>query len=183
MSKYVKDLLTSDLRNRLEGVNDAILVNIIGMDANKTSRLRQELRKKKMSLTAVKNSLARRASEGTPLAPAFENAEGTLAIVWGGEDAVSLAKEVIRLAEMKEFEGFQARGGAMDGSKLSAAEVKDVSTWPSREEQLSLLLGQILSPGSKLASQLVGVGGALVSQIKQKGEEPEGEAAPEAAAG
>ena len=67
----------------------------------------------------VKNSLARRATEGTPLAPAFEGVEGTLAIVWGADDIVSLAKEVVRLAEDKEFEGFAARGGVMDGAQAA----------------------------------------------------------------
>jgi large subunit ribosomal protein L10 len=177
MSKYVKDLLTDNLRSRLTGVGDAILVNIVGMDANRNSRLRQELRKKNISITLVKNSLARRATEGTPLSAAFQGVEGALAVVWGGEDIVSLAKEITRLAESKEFEGLQPKGGAMDGAKLSAKEVKDVSLWPSREEQLSLLIGQILSPGAKLSSQLIGTGGALASQIKQKGEEEEGAAA------
>ena len=68
----------------------------------------------------VKNSLARRATEGTPLAPAFEGVEGTLAVVWGGEDIVSLAKEVISIAEDKEFEPFAPKGGVMDGQTLAA---------------------------------------------------------------
>ena len=38
MSKYVKDLITSDLAKRLEGVNDAILVNVVGMSANNAAR-------------------------------------------------------------------------------------------------------------------------------------------------
>ena len=126
----------------------------------------------------VKNSLARRAAEGTPLAAAFEGVSGTLAIVWGAEDIVSLAKEITRFTELKEFEGFQARGGAMDGTKLSSAEVKQVSKWPSRQEQLSLLLGQILSPAAVLAGQLIGMGGALASQIKQRVEELEKAAPP-----
>ena len=45
----------------------------------------------------VKNSLARRATLDTPLAPAFEKHEGMLAIAWGGEDVVDLAKELDRL--------------------------------------------------------------------------------------
>ena len=59
----------------------------------------------------------------------------------------------------------------MDGERLSAEEVDQVSKWPSRDEQLSLLVGQILGPGSHLAAQLIGPGGALASQIKQKAEE------------
>jgi large subunit ribosomal protein L10 len=181
MSKFVKDLQTRDLRNQLTGVNDALLVNVIGMDAVRTSKLRSELRKKNIKLEVVRNSLARRATEGTPLAPAFEGVEGTLAIVWGGDDFVSLAKEVVRVSESKDFEGFTARGGAMDGSKLSPEEVTQVSKWPTRQEQLSILVGQILGPGSRLASQLVGSGGALVSQFKSHAENLEkagGEAAP-----
>ena len=55
----------------------------------------------------VKNSMAPRATEGTPLAPAFEGVDGTLAIVWGGEDIVTLAKEIVKLAEDKEFEALR----------------------------------------------------------------------------
>ena len=69
MSKFVKDLVTSHLKNRLQGATDALLVNIVGLNAGATSKLRQELRKKKIQMTLVKNSLARRATEGTALAP------------------------------------------------------------------------------------------------------------------
>lgn len=173
MSKTVKNLVANDLRKQLGGVNDAILVNVVGLDAIRTTKLRKELRAKNISLEVVKNSLARRATEGTPLAAAFQGVEGTLAIVWGGGDIVSLAKEISRLAALKEYERFTTRGGAMDGAKLSAEEVKQVSSWPSREEQLSLLVGQILSPGAKLASQLIAMGGAIASQIKQRAEDLE----------
>jgi len=173
MSKFVKDLVTTQLRGELGGVNDALLVNVVGMDAVRTTKLRKDLRGKNIRLRVIKNSLAARACEGTPLAAAFNNSEGTLALIWGGEDIVSLAKEVKRLSELKEFAGFEPRGGAMDGAPLTAAEVKTVSTWPSRAEQLGILLGQVLSPGSVLAVQLIGMGGALASQIKQRIEDLE----------
>jgi ribosomal protein L10 len=173
MSKLVKDLVTKDLRGQLAGISDALLVNVVGLDAIRTSKLRRELRAKNIHLEVIKNSLARRAVEGTPLAAAFEGVSGTLAIVWGADDIVSLSKEITRFTELKEFDGFQARGGAMDGTKLSPAEIKQVSKWPSRQEQLSLLLGQVLSPGAVFAGQLIGMGGALASQIKQRVEELE----------
>jgi len=168
MSKAVKNLLISDLRAKLQGVNDCLLVNVIGLNSEKTAKLRTELRKKNIQLQVFKNSMARRAAEGMAIAPAFDGAEGTLAIVWGSEDVVSLAKEVIRLAEAKEFQGFEARGGAIEGAKVPAAQVKVVSSWPSRGEQLSILAGQILGPGATLAAQLIGAGGTLAGQIKQK---------------
>lgn len=177
MSKFVKGLLTDTLRERLVGVEDALLVNVTGMSAIVNHQLRHELRAKNMHLMVVKNSMARRAAEGTPLAAAFETMEGSLALVWGGEDIISLAKEVTRLAKEKQYAPFAARGGVMDGARLSAADVERVSKWPSRAEQLSLLLGQILSPGANLASQLTSAGGALASQIKQIAEPEEAPAA------
>ena len=171
MSKYVKQLIASELSQRLAGVDEAVLVNVIGLDANQTVMLRKSLREKNMSLLVVKNSLAKRATEGTPLSTALAGMEGTLAVMWGGDDIVSLAKEAIRLQKDEELSAFEARGGVMDGEALSAAKVREISSWPSREEQLSIVSGQILSPGSTLAGCLVGPGGQLASQIEQKSKE------------
>jgi large subunit ribosomal protein L10 len=170
MSKFVKELITKDLQNRLEGVDDALLVDVIGLENNKNVALRQRLRKKNIHLLVVKNSLARRATEGTRLAPAFDSAGGTLALIWGGEDIISLAKEVISISEEKEYEKFLPKGGVIDGQPLAGDQIKAVSKWPTRQEQLSILSGQILAPGAKLSSQLLAMGGKLASQIKKKGE-------------
>ena len=171
MSKYVKNLMTEELSRRLDGVNDLLLVNVVGIDANSSVELRRRLREKNIQLQLVRNSLARRATEGTALAPAFEGAEGNNAIMWGGEDFVSLAKEVIELHESKELENFEARGGVMDGEKLTPEKVKEISKWPNRAEMLSILSGQILGPGATLNAQLLGPGASLNSQLEQKGKE------------
>jgi large subunit ribosomal protein L10 len=176
MSKYVKDLITAELKKRFDGVEDALLVNVVGMPNEQNVALRRELRRKQINLVVVKNSLARRATEGTALAPAFEGVAGTLAVLWGGDDLVSLAKEVVRIAGQKEFAPFAPQGGVMDGQQLSPAEVTQVAKWPSRAEQLSILVGQILSPGANLSAQLLGPGSKLNSQIEKKGEGAEVEA-------
>ena len=170
MSKYVKNLITDHIRERLQNVHDALLVNMIGLDANTNTRLRATLRSKNIQVMVVKNSTAARAAEGTPLAPLFTDLAGTAAICWGGEDIVSLAKEIAKLAKDDALKPFEARGGIMDGEHLNGLQVKEVSKWPSRTEQLSILMGQILSPGATLVGQLNSVGGALASQIEQKAE-------------
>jgi large subunit ribosomal protein L10 len=178
MSKYVKNLVVQDIQKRLNGIQDALLVNVIGLDSGKTYLLRKKLREKNIHLLVVKNSLAKRAAEGTSLAPAFDSLEGSSALCWGGEDFVALAKEIVLLNKKGgEFEKFETRGGVLDGAKLSSDKVQEISKWPSRTEQLSILVGQILSPGANLLSQLTSPGGALASQIKQKSEGEEGGAA------
>ena len=173
MSKYVKNLITDYLRQRLADVDDALVVDVVGLDAGASNRLRTELQSKDISLMVVKNSLAARATEGTPLGPMFEGLTGTAAVCWGSEDVVGLAREVTRLTREAAYEGFRTRGGVMEGERLSSEQVDAVSKWPSRQEQLSLLLGQILGPGADLASQLTGPASTLAGQIDQKAEESE----------
>ncbi|MGB0598982.1 MAG: 50S ribosomal protein L10 [Rubripirellula sp.] len=171
MSKYVKDLVTRDIKRRLEGVEDAVLVSCVGMDANTTNELRGELDKRDIHLLVVKNSLARRATEGTQLAAAFEGATGQIGVCWGSSDFVSLVKEVVELdKDSEKYGNFVADGGVMDGERLDADGLKAVSKWPSRQEQISMLVGQILGPGAQLSAAMLGPGKMLNSQIKQVGE-------------
>lgn len=182
MSKYVKEMMTDQLVSKWDSVGELVLVSLVGMEANDTVALRKRLREKKIHLMMVKNSLARRATEGTALAPAFEGAKGSQAVVWGGDDIVALAKEVIAVAETPQFKLFAPTGGVVDGQKIDAAGVKAVSKWPSRGELLSTISGQLLGPAMTLSAQLLGPAKLLASQIKKMGEEEGGEeAAPEAA--
>lgn len=168
MSKLIKNMLTDDLKTRLADVGEAIVVSLGTLDAQRTTELRQALRKKNIHLQMVKNSLARRATAGTPLAPAFEKTEGMLAVAWGGEDVVDLAKELDRLSGVKEFAGFECCCGALDGARLEADDVKQVAKWPTRSEQLSILSGQIISLASTLAGQILSAGGTLAGQIQTR---------------
>lgn len=172
MSKYVKDLVTRDIKREFDGVEDAVLVTYVGMDANTTNELRGELESKNIKMLVVKNSLARRAAEGTNLAPAFEGAKGQVAVCWGSSDFVSLVKEIVKIdRDEVKYSKFKGVGGVLDGERLDAAGLQAVSKWPSREEQISILVGQILSPGAQLSAALLGPGAALASQIKKKGED------------
>ena len=168
MSKIVKDMLVDDLKKRLDNVAEVVIVSLGKLNAQKTSQLRHALRKKNIHLQMVKNSLARKATLESPLAPAFTKTEGMLAIAWGGEDVVDLAKELDRLASVKDFEGFECRGGALDGAGLDAGDIKRVAKWPTRAEQLSILSGQISGLASTLSGQILSVGGTIAGQISSR---------------
>jgi len=127
--------------------------------------------------------MARRAAEGTPLAPAFEGVTGSAAVIWGSTDIVSLAKEVVKLDEGDDYEQFKARGGVMDGQPLSPEQVKEVSKWPGREELLSLIAGQAIGVASTLAGQLTAPAQQLASQIEKLIEMKEQESGEGAAEG
>lgn len=180
MSKKIKNLIAEDLKKRLDGVENALLVNLIGLEVNTSNRLRGELAAKGINVMVVKNSLARRATADSALSKMFDGLKGSSAICWGASDIVSLAKEVVKLAKDKAYAKFEIRGGVMDGEAFQAPMVVEISKWPSREEQIAILIGQITGVGSKLSSQLLSQGANLASQIKQlydkDGEDAAGEA-------
>jgi len=174
MSKVVKRLIARDISGRLSGVNDAIVANIVGMTGNENYTIRKTLRDQGIGLMVVKRSLAAMATEGSSLRPAFENQTGSLAVIWGCEDFVSLVRTVTKLADSGTFPKLEIKGGVMDGEAMTADQVKKVSKWPSRQEQISMLVGQILSPGATLSGQLVGPARKIAGQVKKMIEDREG---------
>lgn len=171
MSKVVKGLITKELQKKLAGVSDAVVADVVGLNSEQTASLRATLHAKKIKVLVVKNSLARRATEGTSLAPAFEGLAGSSAIVWGADDFISLVKEVHEIEKGKKFEKFVSKGGVFDGEAFKAAQIAEMSKWPNRVEQLSILAGAIMGPGANLAAAIKGPGGTLAGQIKSKSEE------------
>ena len=174
MSKFVKRLISRDISSRLQGVNDAMVANIIGMSGNENYAVRKALRDKGLSLMVVKRTLASMATDGSSLRPAFDNQAGSIAVIWGGEDFVSLVKTVTGLVDSGQFPKLEIKGGVMDGESMTAEKVKEVAKWPNRQEQIALLLGQILSPGSTLSGQLVGPARKIAGQVKKIVEDREG---------
>ncbi len=180
MSKFVKNIITEELKKRLAGVENALLVNIVGMEVNDSNRLRSALAAKDIRVMVVKNSLAARATEGTSLSAAFQGLTGSTAVCYGATDIVALAKELVKVSKDKQFAKLALLGGVLDGEAFAADKVVEISKWPTREEQIAILVGQIVGVGSKLSSQLLSGGANLASQIKQLADKEE--SAEEAAA-
>ena len=81
MSKYVKDLITKDLSKRFDGIEGVGVINPRGLDATKNNALRRKLRENGLRVTVVRNSLARRAVEGTKLTGFDKLLDGPSAVV------------------------------------------------------------------------------------------------------
>ena len=175
MSKYVKNLVAEHLRDRLKN-NQRRPAGEYGRTGGQHKHaVAGDSARKEYPGGGDQEQLGGAGCRRDAAGAVVRGLSGTAAVCWGCEDIVSLSKEITKLVKGDKFKPFEARGGVMDGECLSAADVERVSKWPSRSEQLSILLGQILSPGANLASQLNSVGGALASQIEQRGGEEEKE--------
>jgi len=176
MSKFVKDLISSDLQNRLNGCKDLLVVDAAALEGMTTNTLRLKLQKQDISMLAVKNTLARRVLGELGLPGLDTVLKGPSVLVWGGPDIVALSKEISKWA--RDLKGLEIKGGIVDGTAVTASDVDAISKGPSREELIGQVLTLILSPGARLAGALHGPGGRLSGQVKSIAEkEPAAEAA------
>ena len=164
MSKRVKEMVMAEIRNRIGEPSDMLVIDSSRLDAISTNRFRLALREKNFSAFTVKNSLAKKALNEAGVTALDSILLGPSTLVWGGEDIVTLSKEISKWA--KEVDGLEIKGGTTEGAPLSAEEVDTLSKSPSREELIGQIMGLVLSPGARLAAALLGPGGNIAGQIK-----------------
>jgi len=123
MSKYVKNLLTEHLREQLRGVQDALVVNMVGSTLPTTTGSARSCGPK----TSASWSSRTASPSGRPAdsaGPAFEGLSGSAAVCWGSEDIVSLAKEITKLARDAVSPHSPLAAAVMDGEKMTAEQVQ-----------------------------------------------------------
>lgn len=165
MSKVVKKLLMRDYTDRLEGVEDALLISVRGVPALDNNKFRNELAKKDIKVTVIRNNLAKNTLKDGPLGSLVPLLEGPSALAYGAESVVDVAREVMKWA--KQLENLELKGAVIDGELFTGkAGVERLSKLPTREEALAQAVTLILSPAKKLMSQVKGPGSKLMSVVK-----------------
>jgi len=165
MSKPVKQLIMQEYLEKLEGANDALLVSLRGISSNNTNTIRADLAKKDIRVTIIRNSLARKAFEGSGLSGLSPVLTGSSAIAYGAESVVEVARELI--AMVKDFPGIELKGAVLDGELFAGAEgVERLSKFPTRDEAIAQTVTLILSPARKLMGSVKGPGGRLMGVVK-----------------
>lgn len=175
MSKTVKNMIMRDYTTRMGEVQEAMVIGVRGLNAKDTHKLRSGLAKKKIKVTVVRNALATKTLENHKLKPLSEFFTGSTAIAYGGTSIVELAREVVTLT--KDMPKVELRGAILDGTVFKGKDgVKQLSEFPTKDEAIGKIVTLILSPGKKLAGQILGPGrnvGGLVKAIETKLEKGE----------
>jgi len=165
MSKPIKQLIVREYQSRIQGANEAMLIGIRGVKAIPATRLRKGLAAKKIKITVLSNALAKKAFTGTPLEPLSKLLTGSSALAYGGQSAVEVAREIVKLIEkMPEVE---LKGAILDGQLFEGkAGCTELSKMPTREEAVARVVTLIVSPARKLVGQIKGPGGTIAGIIK-----------------
>lgn len=163
MSKAIKALMRDDLKQSYDGVDSACVVSLVGLNANDTHKLRGRLRAKQMRLRVVKNTAARQAFEGGPLAPLGVYLVGPCALVTGGASIVDAAKELV--AQARELAGLKLKDGIIEGDR-ELIPVERIARMKNRDELRAAVAALFTSPARRLAGCLVGPAGLAAACIK-----------------
>ena len=162
LSLEQKQAMVSEVAAKLAGAQAVIVAEYRGLNVDRVTQLRVKARKSGLYLRVLKNTLARRAVQGTPFEKLTEQMSGPL--MYGiAADPVAGAKVLSEFA--KENELFVIRGGAMPNAVMSAKEIKALALLPSRDELLAKLVGTLQAPLAKLVRTMNEVPGKFVRTL------------------
>jgi large subunit ribosomal protein L10 len=187
LKRAEKEQWVASIREQLQSAEAIFLVDYRGLTVAEVNRLRKRLRLASSQFQVVKNTLLKRAAEGTDSAALAEHFTGPTAIAVARTDAVAPAKVLTEFA--KEVPKLELRVALLKGRPLTPKEVDQLAKLPSLGELRSKLLGLFQAPAGQLVRLLATPGGQLARAMALRrdqlpsGEAPQpAESAPEAPA-
>jgi large subunit ribosomal protein L10 len=146
-----KKAVVVEVSEQVAQAQSIIVAEYRGLQVGEMTELRAQARKSGVYLRVLKNTLVRRAVEGTPFSGLANEMVGPL--VFGmSSDPVSAAKVLSEFA--KANDKFIIKAGAMPNQVMDVKAIQALATLPSREELLSKLLGTMQAPVAKFVRTL-----------------------------
>ena len=162
LNRSEKEAVISEVTDLAAKAQTLVMAEYRGITVADMTKLRSAARSQGVSLSVLKNTLARRAVAGSAFEVVSDQMTGPL--IYGfSVDAVAAAKVVSDFA--KTNDKLVIRGGVLSGKVLDINGVKQLANVPSKEVLLAQLCGLLMSPMSRAAVVL----GALAAK-KGEGE-------------
>jgi large subunit ribosomal protein L10 len=141
----------------------AVAAEYRGLSVSEMTDLRAKARNSGVYLRVVKNSLARRAVEGTDFECMSEGMTGPLVMAFSQEDPGAAARVIKDFA--KDHDKLVVKLVSVGGKLLTPGDIETLAKMPTYEQAISILMGTMKAPIQKLASTLNEVPGKLVRTI------------------
>ncbi len=174
-----KQAIVEALVERLQGAQGGILVDYSGINVEKDTQLRRELREANVEYTVVKNTLTRFAFDKTGLSAMNDVLNGTTSLATSAEDPL-VAIHLVAEQSKKMTDMFTVKAAFVEGQVLTQEQFEELSAIPSKDALYSQVLGTMLAPITSLAVALGQVVEKMGGSI-ESAEAPAEEAAEEAA--
>ena len=149
LNREDKATVIAEISEVVSNSSAMVIAEYRGLTVQAVTKLRAEARKNGVTVRVVKNTLVRRAVEGTGFAGLADQFTGPL--VYGfSADPVAVAKVLVNFAKDK----LVIRGGAMADYVMDVEAVKQLASMPSREELLAKLMATMNEPIAKFVRTL-----------------------------
>jgi len=158
------------LTEQLQNSNSIMVVGFNKLTVTKDQEFREQLRSAGAKYQVVKNTIVRRAAQGTQFEGATEHFKGVTAIAWTNEDAVVLSKTVSKFVK-DNADIFTFKVGVVEGKVVDLSQVTAIASLPSKEELISKLMFVINAQAQRLATVLNAVPRNLAVVVKQIGDQ------------
>ena len=165
VTKQKKAEQIEKLNQDLQKASSMIVGTFSKLTVTKDDQLRKTVRSAGGRYQVVKNTLAKRASEGTMVAEALKSQKGVTSIAYTSGDPVALAKALSKYVD--DNPEFSFKSGVLEGRLISINEIKALATMPSKEELYSKLLFLINAPAQRLVTVMNAVGKNLAVVVNQ----------------
>jgi large subunit ribosomal protein L10 len=152
LTRAEKQTELAALETELRAAQSAILLDFKGLNVPQVTELRRQVRAAKGRYRVVKNTLVRRALQGTPFAPLTDQCVGATALAYTGGDPVVLAKVLTTF--IKTAPALSIKAAVVQGKTIRAAEVNELASLPSKPELYAKLLFVLQAPMVQLVSVL-----------------------------
>ena len=149
-AKAAKQAIIDEIKEKLDGAQSAVVIDYMGITVEQADAMRKKLREANVDYTVYKNTLIKRAIDGTE----FDG----LADVLAGPDATAPARELSSI--IKEFEMMEFKAGVVEGTFYDKDGIKTIANIPSRDTLIAKFMGSIQSPVGKMVRTIQAIADA-----------------------
>ena len=172
MNKEEKRQVVEALKETFQGNSSVLLLAFREIEVTDLTELRRKVAETGSGYRVVKNTLALRAAEDTPVDELSAHFKGPSAIAYTDKDPVALAK--LLRGYVKDHPGLEFKAGVLEGAALSSDDIEGLAEMPSRPELISklayLLNAPLTSFARTLQAPLINLGIGLKALGEQKNE-------------
>jgi large subunit ribosomal protein L10 len=146
-AKQAKQVIIDEIKAKLDGAQSAVVIDYMGTTVAQADAMRKKLREANVDYTVYKNTLIKRAIEGTEFAPLADVLDGPSAIAISKEDATAPARVLKEVID--EFKKMEFKAGVVEGTFFDQNGIKEIANIPNRDVLIAKFMGSIQSPVSK----------------------------------
>lgn len=169
MEKNVKEKVVGELHEKMAKAAVGIVTTLNGIDVETVTELRKQLREAGIEYRVIKNTLARRASKGTPIENLAGDFKGPVALAMSYTDPVTPAKILSKFVKglpPERTEWIKISAGVLDGKRLDAKGVTELSNMPGLPELRGKIVGLLAAPAAQLVRLVATPAGQLARVLQ-----------------